>query len=128
MGNDSLKTEEDFNSAKNKYKSYTKLFFCSVLVFHVIIFYLFWNLDIRDQSQGGFFARSGALNTAILLFVDFFLLKFNDKAKNEALTGGQWGGEIAAKVIFKFTETIKLHSAGFISVNTLVWGFGDKLF
>lgn len=122
------KTEADFDSAKVKYDSYTKLFFCAVLAFHILIFCLFCYLDINGQSQGGFFARSGALNTAILLFVDFFLLRFNDKAKSEALTGGQWGGYIAVDVILKFTESIKLQSAAFISVNTLVWGFGDKLF
>ncbi|NNG43293.1 hypothetical protein HJP15_10260 [Pseudoalteromonas sp. NEC-BIFX-2020_002] len=128
MQENDLKTEADFNSVKVKYNSYTNTFFCTVLVFHILIFCLFCYIDISEQSQGGFFARSGALNTAILLFIDFFLLRFNDKAKTEALTGGQWGGRIAVDVIFKFTESIKLQSAAFISVNTLVWGFGDKLF
>jgi len=85
-------------------------------------------MDINNESHGNFFPRSGALNTAVLLFVDFFLLRFNDKAKTEALTGGYWGGRIAVDVIFKFTESIKLQSAAFISINTLVWGFGDKFF
>lgn len=85
-------------------------------------------MDINNESHGNFFPRSGALNTAVLLFVDFFLLRFNDKAKTEALTGGYWSGRIAVDVIFKFTESIKLQSAAFISINTLVWGFDDKFF
>ncbi|RZG14065.1 hypothetical protein EXT47_14650 [Pseudoalteromonas sp. CO342X] len=122
------KTEADFNSAKVKYDSYTKIFFWVVFGFHILVFGLFGYMDIYNKSHGDFFPRSGALNTAVLLFVDFFLLRFNEKAKTEAKTGGSWGGKIAVDIIFKFTESIKLLSAVFISFNTLVWGFGDKIF
>ncbi|TMO87686.1 hypothetical protein [Pseudoalteromonas ruthenica] len=128
MQEDNPKTKADFESAKAKYDYRTKLFFWAVLVFHVFVFCLFVYIDIDNKFSGDFFPRSGALNTAALLFVDFFLLRFNEKAKTEALTGGYWGGKIAVDVIFKFTESVKLQSAVFISVNTLVWGFGDKLF
>jgi hypothetical protein len=69
------KTEADFDSAKVKYDSYTTLFFGAVLGIHVFIFSLFGYIDINNESHGDFFPRSGALNTAALLLVDFYLLR-----------------------------------------------------
>jgi hypothetical protein len=118
------------NNLEPKALKTSLFYFLVTLIFHIILYCVFWNMDPiwrKESGAGTAFMRVGALASVLILTIDILLIKYlNSKAKKLAIKPSDneknymWYQNLANSVTWQ--------GALFVLVNTLIWGFGDWIY